>query len=357
MNDTAKLEISTLAAALTLGILSDALLRSYPWGLNFALWGFALAAAMAFLGRSRRGAFSQGGYWLLLPLAFSPLGFLWHDSLALTALNMLALLTALSLVMLRAHGVRLRVSSLMQYVLGSLLAAGNAAFGMFPLLFGKREWKTALGGGDSRRATAVLCGTAVALPPLLIFSALLMGADAVFSKLIHRIFQIDFTQLVLITFMAFWVGGYLRGMMFGKALELTPGKRLVPFSLSSIEVGMMLGSLDLLFLVFVAVQVRYFFGGSALVQATTGLTYADYARRGFFELVTVATLVLPLLLLTHWLLPSDARGRQVESNRGRGQCEGRPLPADGVAAAPTGARSARGRISRRTFSRGARVRA
>ncbi len=312
MNDTAKLEVTTLAAAITLGILGDALLRSFPWGVNFALWGIALAATMALLGSSRREAFAQGGYWLLLPLALSPLAFLWHDSLALTALSMLALLTALSLAMLRSHGFHLRVSSLMQYVLGSFLAGGNAMFGMFPLLFGKREWKTALGGGDSRRATAVLCGTAVALPPLLIFSALLMGADAVFSKLIHRIFHIDFTQLVLITFITFWVGGYLRGLLFGRALELTPGRRLVPFSLRSIEVGMMLGSLDLLFLIFVVVQIRYFFGGSALVQATTGLTYADYARRGFFELVTVATLVLPLLLVTHWLLPSeDSRAQRL----------------------------------------------
>jgi hypothetical protein len=41
------------------------------------------------------------------------------------------------------------------------------------------------------------------------------------------------------------------------------------------------------------------------VQATTGLTYAEYARRGFFELVTVAALVLPFLLAIHWLLPPD----------------------------------------------------
>ena len=34
-----------------------------------------------------------------------------------------------------------------------------------------------------------------------------------------------------------------------------------------------------------------------LTETTTGLTYADYARRGFFELVTVSVLVLPLLLL------------------------------------------------------------
>jgi hypothetical protein len=72
--------------------------------------------------------------------------------------------------------------------------------------------------------------------------------------------------------------------------------------LGTIEGAVVLGALDLLFLAFVLVQVRYFFGGSSLVQATTGLTYAEYARRGFFELLAVAALVLPLLLLLHWLM-------------------------------------------------------
>jgi hypothetical protein len=53
-------------------------------------------------------------------------------------------------------------------------------------------------------------------------------------------------------------------------------------------------------LAFVVIQVRNLFGGSGRVVAT-GLTYAEYARRGFFELVTVAALALPLLLLFHYL--------------------------------------------------------
>jgi hypothetical protein len=113
-----------------------------------------------------------------------------------------------------------------------------------------------------------------------------MAADAVFQNLVHRVLHFDLTHLVVIAFITVCVGGYLRGLLFGKELNLGTEKR--PISLGAIEAGVMLGLLDLLFLAFVAVQVRYFFGGSALVQATTGLTYAEYARRGFFELVTVA---------------------------------------------------------------------
>jgi len=38
------------------------------------------------------------------------------------------------------------------------------------------------------------------------------------------------------------------------------------------------------------------------VQAVSGLSYAEYARSGFFQLVSVAALSLPLLLAADWLL-------------------------------------------------------
>jgi hypothetical protein len=69
-----------------------------------------------------------------------------------------------------------------------------------------------------------------------------------------------------------------------------------------VEIGTMLALVDLLFLAFVVVQFRYLFGGRALVESRTHLTYAQYARHGFFELVVVAALVLPLLLLADWTL-------------------------------------------------------
>jgi hypothetical protein len=62
-----------------------------------------------------------------------------------------------------------------------------------------------------------------------------------------------------------------------------------------------------MFLTFVVIQVRYLFGGAGRVAATAGLTYAEYARRGFFELVTVTALALPLLLIAHWLLRAETR--------------------------------------------------
>jgi hypothetical protein len=85
--------------------------------------------------------------------------------------------------------------------------------------------------------------------------------------------------------------------------DATPAPRKL--SLGVVEVGVALGLLNALFFSFVFVQLRYFFGGAGAVLGTAGMTYSEYARRGFFELVWVAALVLPILLAAHWLLRKE----------------------------------------------------
>ncbi len=307
MNERSNLELGLLAAAVLLGVLGDALLRALPWGLNFFLWMATLLAALLILGRARPGVFAASGRGLIVPLLLFSLLFLWRDSTVLKMLNVLALLVAFSLVILRAQGGAIRVAGIVEYVLGSAIASLNAAFGVFPLALGKAEWrKKLLEEGRPRRALAIARGLLFSFPLLLIFGGLFMGADAVFSHLVQNVlrfnFRVLFSHFFLAAFFAWIVAGYLRGVLFGKEREKVAELRFPSLSVGTIEIGTVLGLLDLLFLLFVVVQFRYFFGGAALVQATTGLTYSEYARRGFFELLAVAALALPLLLVMHWLL-------------------------------------------------------
>lgn len=78
------------------------------------------------------------------------------------------------------------------------------------------------------------------------------------------------------------------------------------FTLGAIEIGIILGLMDLLFLSFVLLQIPYLFGGIELVQNTPDFKLAEYARRGFGELIAVAALVLPVLLASHWLLRRES---------------------------------------------------
>ena len=301
-----RLELSVLGMAVVMGILADALLRTMPWGLNFFVWMAALSALIAFLAPARQETLSGAARWLPALGALFSLGFVWRASLALNMLSLLAALTGLVLIILRAQRGQIRRAGIVEYALGAAIAGLNAAFGLLPLLFGEAEWKKLLGARWSQRTMAVARGVLLALPCLLIFGGLFMGADAVFNHIIRKTFRVNFQQVFshffVAAFFAWCAGGYLRGMVWGKEMAAIEEKHLPSISLGEIEGGVALGALDLLFLGFVLVQIRYFFGGAALVQATTGLTYAEYARRGFFQLFDVATLVLPLLLLVHWLM-------------------------------------------------------
>src|SRR5205085_2962498 len=62
-----------------------------------------------------------------------------------------------------------------------------------------------------------------------------------------------------------------------------------PSSIGQTEIRIFLGSVCLLFLVFIVIQLTYLFGGEQSV-VKQGFTYAEYARRGFFELIAVAVI-------------------------------------------------------------------
>jgi hypothetical protein len=62
-----------------------------------------------------------------------------------------------------------------------------------------------------------------------------------------------------------------------------------PLRLGAVEAAVILLVVDALFAVFVGLQLAYLFGGRD-TMALAGLTYAEYARRGFFDLVIVVAL-------------------------------------------------------------------
>lgn len=333
--------IKTLELALLLGVLGDGLLRASPWGLNVLLWAGALAAALLVsLGRWRRRALAGGGHWLLLAALLCAAAFAWRDSATLNFLAGAGMLLALALLVWRAHGGSLWVAGVTDYARG-ILAAGLGSFCCgFPLLLRDVNWKEVSAGGWSRYWRPVARGLVIALPLLVLFICLFVAADAGFEQLFRDFFTGNHDALghVVLAFVLAWVsGGLLRGALFGgEPTPTTPrpdetfaappqtavgaggaaapyavtavpaaGPPAVPISLGVIEIGVALGLLNLLFLAFVWTQLRYLFGGAALVEGAGALTYAQYYRRGFFELVAVAVFVLPVLLAAHALVRKE----------------------------------------------------
>jgi Domain of unknown function (DUF4153) len=308
MTDRAKAAVEILTGALILGLLGDALMRATPWGLNVLVWTLAALIVICALIRHRLEAMRAVAWFALPAVAFSA-AFVWRDSPALALLNLMALGVTGSLALWRAQGGGVLAAGLAEYALAAVVTGLNTAFGGFALALKDLPWKEVFAQRWLARAAAIGCGVALAIPPLLVFGALFASADAVFAHLLKDALHFNFLTLAshvfLFGFFAWTSAGWLRGALLGKRPAFGAGRRVPFFSLGIAEIGAALGLIDLLFLIFAVIQVRYLFGGAGHVQATTGLTYAEYARRGFFELVAVAALALPLLLAAHWLLRKE----------------------------------------------------
>ena len=303
-----------LGASLMLGALGDVLLRATPWGVNFFLWAAALAGAaavVAWLGRLR---VAGEGRWLVPVAVLFALGLAWRDSPMVVFLDLLAFLIAVSLAVLRGRSGRLRLAGISEYVLGGIYTGALSSAGPLPVAMRDIRWREVARGGWRDPALAATRGVFIAAPLLLVFGGLFVAADAVFEKLVVDFLGFDvaevFGHLVLILLLTWVTAGLLWVALMARNPESLSFGRPDSLSLGIIELGIVLGLLDLLFLVFVVVQVRYLFGGAERVLTTAGLTYAEYARRGFFELVTVTALVLPTLLLAHWLLRAGSPARE-----------------------------------------------
>ena len=144
-----------------------------------------------------------------------------------------------------------------------------------------------------QRATPLLRGIAVAVPVLIVFTTLLASADEVFARflLIGNLPSL-IGHLVLTAVVA---GGLFVFVSRSAHETRAPSDPVNIRLLGPVEITMILGGLVLLFGAFVATQVVVAAGGASHVLETEGLTQADHARRGFFQLLWVAGLAVALV--------------------------------------------------------------
>lgn len=297
------LAISLGGAALALGVLADVLFRGQSLGINALLWVAALGLAIAALSAFNQVPWQREGRWLLLPALLFAGTVAVRASPVLQALNVGATVLILAAASFRLRGGTVRLGSVTDYAWSVLCMAGSIGAGLAAVI-PALPWQMAV--PHRGPAVAIARGLGIGIPLVVLFGALFVGADAVFSKLVTPGIEFDARTIVghvIWTALGAWIAtGVLRGLLLDGG-PTAPVPQPPPFlRLGPVEVTTVLGLLDVLFLLFVAVQVRYLFGSTAHVQETVGLTYAEYARQGFFQLLAVAALVLPVILAVHWLL-------------------------------------------------------
>src|SRR5438445_11517864 len=305
MINRSRFAFAILIAAAVLGVLGDQLLRVGPWGLNAAIWILLFAVLLARFFVTFDPDTPKRHLWLFgVVIGFGVL-LIWRDSMILKLLNILAIGLSIALLPVAARRQPLATLPLIRYLFETAAAGVSSVVGAPLLLFKDVQWRDFHTSERSTRVIGFVRGIAIAVPLLILFVGLFVAADATFEGIVKNIFDIDLVEIIgHLATMVFWfwfAAGIIRRVFLDSEIRLENLAWSGRPSIGIMETGLALGLLNLLFLSFVIVQLKYLFGGAALVTAARDLTFAQYARRGFFELVTVSALAVPLLLGAHWL--------------------------------------------------------
>ncbi len=311
--------VMIIVAGLAMGVIGNTVFYGNAVGINVPIFVTAYVGCGLGLALYLKAPVFLANFALTIPAIFCAVMLTLSVSPAQTTLN-----TGLMLMMLM---LAFTYGGTSRFLGGR---SGRALLVVFDIIF--VEWIRAplfsilesrvwfrtikIGGENKRHAVSVMRGLVLTVPILLIFGGLLSSADVVFAGLMDDVIAWitpntptdTLWQLGMIVLFA-WLS------IIGFRLLLTEPdpvedvvkpaekpKRLL--RISRIESGILLGGMNLMFMTFMVIQARYLFGGEANIN-TQGLTYAQYARRGFWELLMVACMVTLMTLILDKITTRD----------------------------------------------------
>lgn len=290
----------------------DSIVSGAPIGLGLSAMVISFIAVLIFMAVKTKLPGRRRSLYFLMPALLLSIGCVWRDSHTLCALDGYLIIFFLFMSSASMQGCKMLAAGVSRYLQLLFCLYDSLLIKPFDLLLVKLNWSEFNSQNQNAKVAAVLRGLLISLPLLFTFGCLLASADAAFEGIIKKGLQFNYNSVVnhtsIVIFAFLGACGFLHAMFSGKLQSKDISLDDMPkFTLGAIEVCTITGALNFLFLSFVIVQFQYFFGGASVVALTNGLTYAEYARRGFFELVTVVSLVLPLLLFLDWSFLKKSR--------------------------------------------------
>jgi hypothetical protein len=288
--------------SLVLGLLFNYLFFDKSLGINFVIYVILILTGLFFILKhlDKTKSFSKQAKLLLLPLAFFSTMVFIRTSELLTFMNVVGSFLLLLLI----------AETSFRSVLKNFLISDYFKIFLLPLKFIRPLFETLPNIFRFKKVPSqVIRGIIITIPVLAIFLALLSSADLIFNKFVTDLFSFDIApdlapRVILILIATFLlIGAYAYIISKREEYINQPALQSIrkPFVLGHIETSILLGSVNIVFFSFIIIQLAYLFGGMGSV-VSQGFTYAEYARKGFFELIAVAILTLIILLATERLI-------------------------------------------------------
>ena len=164
-------------------------------------------------------------------------------------------------------------------------------FSAIPVMFGAMESMTT--GTKKDTVRKVVIGILCTLPLLFVIIPLLGSADLVFGHYLQQLlntFNITslISHIVAISVVSILAYSFLWNIGYASRKERKAKKEI---GIDAIISCIVLGSVVLVYILFCIVQFTYLFAGAGL---PTDMTYSEYAREGFAQIIVICTINLCL---------------------------------------------------------------
>ena len=302
---------SLAAAMLVCGFLYWNLIIPGSLGAGVTVFAIILCTVIGlYLKKSGISQFRES-IFLMAIIALSAVNFILFDNMVTKGLNFVFLSALVVYWIGLATGRRLD-SKLSVYIIGDLINQTLAIpFANFSCCFAALKH----GGAQNelrKSVTKALVGILVVLPVLSMVISLLINADAAFASLVGNIrFSLSSSMVehLIQVVLGIPVACYLYGLVYGDryarhtrhmtVASVDRNAQAMQFA-PVITVCAAMTALNAIYLVFFLAQSAYLFSafGSNLPET---MTYAGYARRGFFELCQVAGINLGAIAAAYLL--------------------------------------------------------
>ncbi len=293
--------------SIVLGLLFDYFFYGKIPGIAFPVYVGLIILGLLVIVNFLKIRISREILWPLIPLIFFSTMVFIRSSALLTILNIAASLVLMLVITEVALGRNVNTFLIRDYIRIFFLPF-EFVRPLFQTL--SRLFSSHGAHNDTKVASQVIRGILLAIPVLFVFLLLFSSADLIFQQYVSGLITIDIEPetifraiLVLVATLAY-IGAYAYLFREGEN-QATVQPTSTKHRFGHIESSILLGSVNTLFFLFILIQLTYLFGGESNISAQ-GFTYAEYARRGFFELIAVAIISFLLLLTTEQYVVKQA---------------------------------------------------
>jgi hypothetical protein len=297
-----------LVLALLYGIVFDVLFYEKAPGISHPLFLILLYGYFYWMLKEKAKLHDHAGLWMLIPILMLSLSYAAFSNELFRVLNGLAvpaMIAAHTTIVYgeskrKWHDPRILLDIISQVTAGSIRQLPQ------PVKVMLDSFQSRLSASRYKGAAKVAVGLLIAAPLLVIVISLLASADRMFGRMLdelpnllaHMDVGLYVSHGMCILLIALSLFCYTRGLLYPQKPVRSEEEKTVraePLRLDPIVTVTVLLAINAVYVLFAVVQFSYLFGGGEGLLPD-GVTYAEYARRGFMELVVVTVINFTVLM-------------------------------------------------------------